>query len=89
MRSWTTSTKAATSWSVTRSRSATAATIEASTTGARSRTRRASSAGITPSAGPGGDRLDLDLEPHAEAGLVGEEGGHLRPGVAGDHEAVH
>ena len=30
----------------------------------------------------------LDLEPHGEPGLVGEERGHLRRGVAGDHRAA-
>ena len=44
-RSWTTSTKAAVSWSVTRSRASTAATSKP----ARSRTTAASSAGTTPS----------------------------------------
>jgi hypothetical protein len=47
---WTTSTNAATSWSVTRSRSFTAATKALSIVGARSRTAFASSSGTTPSA---------------------------------------
>ncbi len=50
MRCCTTSTKAATSWSVTRSRSSTAATKAASTTGAADRQAMASGAGTTPSA---------------------------------------
>src|SRR5262245_36841007 len=50
MASWTTSTKAATSWSVTRSRSAHAATNVSSTTGASARARAASSVGTAPSA---------------------------------------
>ena len=49
MRSCTTSTKAATSWSVTRSRSSTAATKPSSTLGARTRQASASAAGTTPS----------------------------------------
>ena len=48
MRSCTTSTNAATSWSVVRSRSATAATKASSTTGARSRHATASAAGTMP-----------------------------------------
>ena len=50
MAAWTTSTKAATSWSVTRSRSAQAATKASSTTGASDRARAASGDGTTPSA---------------------------------------
>ena len=50
MRSWTTSTKAATSWSVTFSRSSTSCTKTSSTVGALARQVAASSAGTTPSA---------------------------------------
>ena len=50
MRSWTTSTKAATSWSVIFSRSSTSATKTSSTVGALARQVAASSAGTTPRA---------------------------------------
>ena len=50
MRSCTTSTKAATSWSVTFSRSSTSATKMSSTTGALARQVAASSCGTTPTA---------------------------------------
>ncbi len=48
MASWTTSTKAATSWSVTRSRSLTAATSSGVTLGARARTAAAAARGMVP-----------------------------------------
>ena len=38
--------------------------------------------------GPGLDGQDLDLEPRAVAGLVGEEVGHGSEGVAGDQVLV-
>ncbi len=50
MASCTTSTKAATSWSVVRSRSATAATKEASTSGARASQALTASDGTAPTA---------------------------------------
>jgi hypothetical protein len=50
MRLCTTSTKAATSWSVTRSRSSTAATNSSSTVGAAARHAAASAMGTTPKA---------------------------------------
>jgi hypothetical protein len=48
MASWTTSTNAATSWSVIRSRSATASTNAASISGALARQNSAASAGTSP-----------------------------------------
>ena len=79
-RSCTTSTNAATSCSVTRSR----ASISATSNPARSRIAAAASGGTTPSVGPRLDREDLDLEPGGEAGLVGEQVGHRRERVPGD-----
>ena len=87
MRSCTTSTKAATSWSVTFSRSSTSATKTSSTTGALARQVAASSAGTTPSGGLGLGGQQLDLEPEREAGGVAEEGGHVGRRVARDHPA--
>ena len=68
MASWTTSTKAATSWSVTRSRSLMAATSSGVTLGARARTAAARAAGDGAHLGPALDGQELDLEPHLDSG---------------------
>ena len=51
--------------------------------GARARTAAASAAGTTPDLGQPLDRQQLDLEPRAEAGLVGEQGGHVGRACSG------
>ena len=85
MRSWTTSTNAATSWSVTFSRSSTSATKTSSTTGALARQVAASSAGHHPQRGLGLGGQQLHLEPQPEAGRVAEQRGHVGGRVARDH----
>ena len=76
--SCTTSTKAATSWSVVRSRSATAATNASSTAGARSRQARGVGRRHDAERGVGLGGQQLDLQPAAEAGRVGPHRRHLR-----------
>ncbi len=49
--------------------------------------RRGRVAGDRAHLGPALDGQQLDLEPHLEAGLVGEQRRHLRQRVAGDHAA--
>ena len=82
---WTTSTNAATSWSVTRSRSSTAATKASSTTGARPGTRRRRRRGTTPSDAHASVASSSISSQRCEPGLVGEDRRHLGQLVARDH----
>ena len=87
MRSCTTSTNAATSWSVTFSRSSTSATKTSSTVG---RLGPAGGRVVRRHDAQGGLRLggqQLDLEPEREAGGVAEQRGHVGRRVARDHPA--
>ncbi len=73
------------SWSVTFSRSATAATKAGVDLGRRGAHGRGGRRRHLARSGPGLDGQELDLEPRVEAGLVGEERRHLGQGVARDH----
>ncbi len=88
MAACTTSTKAATSWSVVRSRSATASTKAASTSGARASQALAASEGTAPMAAQPSVASSSTRSHIGHPGLVGEERGHLGRGVARDHRSA-
>ena len=87
IRSCTTSTNAATSWSVTRS-TLVDGPHQLGVDDRRPLPARRRRAGrYHPATFLTLGRQELDLEPPGQAGLVGEQGGHVGRGVSGDHGA--